>query len=88
MAANPFEDENGTYCVLVNDEGQYSLWPASSEVPTGWTVAHGEDGRKACLEFIEEEWTDMRPKSLVRQMEEEDTFQRGVIPGGQGASGL
>ena len=65
---NPFEDENGAYCVLVNDEGQYSLWPVFATVPAGWTIAHGEDTRRACLDFIEGAWTDMRPKSLVRQM--------------------
>src|SRR4051812_26948211 len=41
MATNPFEDENGTYVVLVNDEGQHSLWPAYIDVPAGWFVAFG-----------------------------------------------
>jgi len=71
VATNPFEDEDGVYLVLVNDEGQHSLWPSFAEVPEGWTIAHNEDTRKACLDFIEENWTDMRPKSLIRQMEED-----------------
>ncbi|MEV4256802.1 MbtH family protein [Spirillospora sp. NPDC049652] len=66
--ANPFDDENGTFLALINDEGQYSLWPSFAEVPQGWTIAHGEDSRTACLEFIEEKWTDMRPLSLVEEM--------------------
>lgn len=66
---NPFEDADGTYLVLVNDEAQYSLWPSFAEVPAGWTVAKGEDGRQACLDYIEEHWTDMRPKSLIEAME-------------------
>ncbi|MEV7190175.1 MbtH family protein [Streptomyces sp. NPDC093510] len=66
---NPFEDADGTYFVLVNDEGQHSLWPAFIEVPAGWTTAFGEAGRAECLEFIEQSWTDMRPKSLVAAME-------------------
>ncbi|MDX3328677.1 MbtH protein [Streptomyces sp. LamerLS-316] len=65
---NPFEDENGTYLVLVNDEGQHSLWPAFAEVPGGWTVAHQEDTRQACLDYVEQNWTDLRPRSLVRSM--------------------
>ncbi|MEU5647281.1 MbtH family protein [Streptomyces milbemycinicus] len=65
---NPFEDENGTYLVLVNDEGQHSLWPSFAEVPAGWNVVKEEDSRKACLEFIDENWTDMRPTSLVEAM--------------------
>jgi len=62
---NPFEDENGTYLVLVNEEGQYSLWPHYIDVPTGWSVAHGPGTRKDCLDYVNREWTDMRPKSLV-----------------------
>ncbi|MEU9059713.1 MbtH family protein [Streptomyces sp. NPDC048430] len=65
---NPFEDENGTYLVLVNDEGQHSLWPAFAEVPGGWTVVHQEDTRQACLDYVEQNWTDLRPKSLIRSM--------------------
>ncbi|WP_030828149.1 MbtH family protein [Streptomyces hygroscopicus] len=66
--SNPFEDENGSYYVLVNDELQHSLWPAFAEVPAGWTVVHGQDSRKACLDYINENWTDMRPKSLIDAM--------------------
>jgi MbtH protein len=39
-------------------------------VPAGWTVAHAEDTRKVCLDFIEENWTDMRPKSLIEEMKQ------------------
>lgn len=69
MSTNPFDDENGTFYVLVNDEGQYSLWPVFADVPGGWTVIHGPGDRRSCLDYIEENWTDMRPKSLVEQME-------------------
>ncbi|MFD5805177.1 MULTISPECIES: MbtH family protein [unclassified Streptomyces] len=65
---NPFEDENGRYLVLVNDEGQHSLWPAFAQVPAGWTVAKQEDSRASCLAFVEEQWTDLRPRSLARAM--------------------
>jgi MbtH protein len=68
---NPFEDENGVYLALVNDEGQYSLWPAFMDVPAGWSIAKDKDGRQACLDFINENWTDMRPKSLIKAMESE-----------------
>ncbi|MEU2097460.1 MbtH family protein [Streptomyces globisporus] len=62
---NPFDDEDGTYLVLVNHEGQHSLWPAFAEVPSGWTVAHPESTRQACLDYVEQNWTDLRPKSLI-----------------------
>jgi MbtH protein len=68
---NPFEDENGTYHVLVNDEGQHSLWPSFVDVPKGWTIVHNADSRAACLEFINRNWTDMRPNSLIRRMQEQ-----------------
>ena len=62
---NPFENDDLRFLVLVNDEGQHSLWPAFAEVPAGWRVAFGEDSRQACLAHVEENWTDLRPKSLV-----------------------
>lgn len=65
---NPFDDPDGTYLVLVNDEGQYSLWPSFAQVPAGWTVAHGEGTREACLSYVSANWTDMRPNSLIREM--------------------
>ncbi|MBO3675084.1 MbtH family protein [Streptomyces sp. NEAU-YJ-81] len=69
MMSNPFENPDGRYFVLVNEEGQHSLWPAFAEVPAGWTVAHGEDDRQACLDYVNEHWTDMRPKSLITAMD-------------------
>ncbi|OKI09488.1 protein mbtH [Streptomyces sp. CB02923] len=65
---NPFENPDTTYLVLVNDEQQHSLWPAFIEVPDGWTVAKTADTRDACLAYVEEHWTDMRPASLVEAM--------------------
>lgn len=68
MATNPFENAEGTYVVLVNDAGQYSLWPDGLDVPTGWSVARAAASRQECLEYVEQNWTDMRPASLVRAM--------------------
>ncbi len=50
--------------MLVNEEEQYSLWPAFAEVPSGWRVVFGEEGRAECVDYVEKQWTDMRPKSL------------------------
>ena len=65
---NPFEDENAMCHVLVNDEGQYSLWPSFKDVPQGWTIAKKSDSRAACLDYINQNWTDMRPNSLIERM--------------------
>lgn len=61
---NPFDDPDGSFLALVNDEEQHSLWPAQFEVPAGWQVAYGPDGRQSCLDYIEENWTDLRPLSV------------------------
>jgi MbtH protein len=66
---NPFEDESSTYRVLINNERQYSLWPASIKVPAGWSVAVDGTTREVCLEYIDQHWTDMRPQSLRESME-------------------
>jgi len=60
---NPFDDPEGTFLVLVNDEEQHSLWPGGLPVPLGWRIAHGGGTRQACLDYIEENWTDLRPLS-------------------------
>ncbi|GHI93225.1 MbtH family protein [Streptomyces olivaceus] len=65
---NPFEDQDGTFLVLVNDENQHSLWPQFADVPDGWTAVHGPDTHAACLEYVEQSWTDMRPRSLADAM--------------------
>lgn len=69
MATNPFENENGIYHVLVNDEGQHSIWPAFVPVPNGWNIVHKSGTRTACLDFVEKNWTDLRPKSLIKAMD-------------------
>ncbi|HVJ51665.1 MAG TPA: MbtH family protein [Aliidongia sp.] len=62
--ANPFEDENANYLVVVNDQGQYSLWPSFRDAPPGWTIVGPKGERQQCLDWIEAQWTDMRPKAL------------------------
>jgi MbtH protein len=50
--------------VVVNDEEQYSLWPADKTAPAGWRKCGKQDGKAACLAYIDEVWTDMRPRSV------------------------
>ena len=64
MSTNPFDDENGTFLVLVNDEDQHSLWPAFADIPAGWRKVFGEASRAECVTYVEEHWTDIRPRSL------------------------
>ncbi|MBD0843376.1 MULTISPECIES: MbtH family protein [unclassified Streptomyces] len=67
MSSNPFDDADGQFLVLVNDEGQHSLWPAAAAVPDGWHTALERTDRAACQAYIEANWTDLRPRSLREQ---------------------
>lgn len=63
-------DDLTIYKVVINHEEQYSIWPNDRDNPLGWKDA-GKNGHKdECLAFIKEVWTDMRPLSLRKKMEE------------------
>jgi len=67
VAGDKSDGEAEIYTVLVNHEGQYSLWLKRNAVPRGWQAA-GKDGRKAdCLEYVKTVWTDMTPLSIRRK---------------------
>jgi type I protein arginine methyltransferase len=82
---NPFEDESAEFYVLVNAEQQYSLWPVFAAAPDGWTVAAGPDSRQSCLDHIEHNWTDMRPRSLADAMTADGDGPAGPGAGPRGA---
>ncbi|MBB2940596.1 MbtH protein [Actinoplanes lutulentus] len=64
---NPFDDEDhdGSFLALVNAQNQHSLWPEPIAVPPGWAVAWGPGSKQRCLDYIEQNWTDMRPADLI-----------------------
>ncbi|WP_044617209.1 MbtH family protein [Gynuella sunshinyii] len=61
---NPFDDDSLSFFVLLNDQEQYSLWPAFAAIPEGWRTACGPESRSHCLQYIESHWQDIRPLSL------------------------
>lgn len=65
---NVFDSQSGEFLVLVNLDGQYSLWPASQPVPEGWRAARAAGPRQECLAWIESQWTDLLPLSVRRTM--------------------
>ena len=65
---NPFEDPDARFVVVINDEEQHALWPTFVAVPAGWHVVHEEDSRESCLRYVEENWTDIRPRSLRERL--------------------
>lgn len=62
-----------TYKVVVNDEEQYSIWPADRENALGWRDAGKSGTKDECLSYIEEVWTDMRPLSVRKRMDDPGT---------------
>ena len=76
---NRDEQEDTTiYTVVVNHEEQYSIWPEYKEIPKGWRAVGKSGYKKECLAYIEEVWTDMRPLSLRKHMEEQDRLRKAT----------
>ncbi len=61
-------EDTTIYMAVVNDEEQYSIWPADRELPLGWRDAGKHGLKPEVLAWIEEVWTDMRPQSLRDKM--------------------
>jgi MbtH protein len=65
-------EHNTNYRVVVNHEGQYSIWPAERENPAGWRDTEKSGSKAECLDYINEVWTDMRPLTLRKSMEKRE----------------
>jgi MbtH protein len=63
-------EDTRVYKAVVNHEEQYSIWPANRDLPLGWVEAGKTGNKQEVLQFIDEVWTDMRPLSLRKQMDE------------------
>jgi MbtH protein len=63
-------EDKTIYNVAVNDEEQYSIWPADREMPPGWRAAGKSGPKEECMAYIEQIWIDLRPLSLRKKMEE------------------
>lgn len=65
------EEDTTIYLVVVNHEEQYSIWPEHRPIPAGWREAEKRGTKAECLAHIDTVWTDMRPLSLRKWMEEQ-----------------
>jgi len=74
--SNPFDDEDGIFLALKNSEGQHSLWPHDIDVPAGWSVVSGPATRADCIAYIDRNWKDLRPQSLLRWMNQDSRAPR------------
>ena len=63
------DDANARVKAVINEEGQYSVWPPDRELPAGWRDAGKEGPKSEVLDWIDEVWTDMRPRSLREKMD-------------------
>ncbi|MFI5005841.1 MAG: MbtH family protein [Solirubrobacterales bacterium] len=64
------KEDKTIYKVVVNHEEQYSIWPTDRDNALGWKDAGKTGAKEECLAWIKEVWTDMRPLSLRKRMEE------------------
>ncbi len=71
MSWDPDEEDDQIYKVVINHEEQYSIWPVDRENALGWKEVGKSGPKQECLDYIEEVWTDMRPLSLRKKMEED-----------------
>ncbi|HWI16708.1 MAG TPA: MbtH family NRPS accessory protein [Vicinamibacterales bacterium] len=68
MSAN--EEDTTVYRVVINHEEQYSIWPEWKDIPAGWRAVGPTGSKDQCLAYVKEVWTDMRPLSLRKWMDE------------------
>jgi MbtH protein len=68
--SNQEQDDTTIYKVVLNHEEQYSIWPVDMPNPLGWIDANKSGSKAECLEYVKEVWTDMRPLSLRKRMDE------------------
>lgn len=64
-------EDTTIYKVVMNHEEQYSIWPDGRENALGWRDAGKSGTKQECLDYIKQVWTDMRPLSLRRSMEQQ-----------------
>jgi MbtH protein len=70
-------EDSTIYKVVINHEEQYSIWQADRETPLGWNEVGKRGTKQECLDYIKSVWTDMRPQSLRKKMEEMERQSRG-----------
>ena len=74
---SPFDDPDGRFHVVVNDEEQYALWPEGLDIPAGWAPLASGDLAE-CTAYVDEHWVDMRPRSLKVAMAANATAQARI----------
>lgn len=73
--------ESVDFMVVINDEGQYSIWPSGRPIPDGWSSTGVSGSKERCLSHIESVWTDMRPRRLREVLAERKASEQGTSDG-------
>lgn len=68
---NAYTIDGDLFIALINDEEQYSIWPAKKDIPLGWKDVGFSGSKPEVSAYIDEHWTDMRPASLRREMDKQ-----------------
>jgi MbtH protein len=76
------DDDHTVYAVVINAEEQYSMWPASQTIPTGWKKVGKTGTKEECLDYIKTVWTDMRPLSVRKKLSGQNPQRPAAPPGG------
>lgn len=69
-ASGAAADASQDFIVLINDEEQYSLWSGSIAIPAGWRTIYGPAAKQACLDYVDEVWKDLTPRSVRLRLQE------------------
>lgn len=59
--SNPFDNPQGQFYILRNDQQQYSLWPAHCDLPAGWAVVCPPQSAEACNAWLAANWSTLTP---------------------------
>ena len=70
VATPAHAQDTNKYKVVINHEEQYSIWLVDQKESDEWKDTGETGSLKECMSYIEEVWTDMRPLSLRKKMEE------------------
>ncbi|MEG8184661.1 MbtH family NRPS accessory protein [Nocardia terpenica] len=78
MNTNPSAYVDFNFYVLVNEEEQHSFWPSFAEIPAGWQAVFGQDSYEACINYVAQNWADMRSKDPADTMGPSRSLESGV----------
>lgn len=62
--SNPFDNLQGQFYILRNEQQQYSLWPHHCALPQGWSVECPPQSLEACNARLAANWSTLTPPTM------------------------